>query len=95
MAIPWLKCRIGRQYQQISLREVTNLETDTLGFIWMSSAANLYRFNGADLELKFKFDSEKIISLTKKDGIFYLGTEVGRILTVNPYNAKSEGDLRK
>lgn len=64
---------------------VSNLNIDSLGFMWMSSEANLYRFDGSELELKFSFEDEKIESLRYKNGLFYIGTAYGRFLEINPY----------
>lgn len=64
---------------------ISNLNIDSLGFMWMSSEANLYRFDGNELELKFSFDDETIISVRNKNGLFYIGTIYGRLLEINPY----------
>jgi ligand-binding sensor domain-containing protein len=65
--------------------EISNITMDSLGFIWLTADANLYRYDGKELELKLSIEDEIFTSVYKKNGLLFLGTTYGRILEFNPY----------
>lgn len=68
--------------------KIQNLETDTLGFIWMNDDHAIYRFNGEEVESKLTFDEEEISSFNHFKNRFLIGTSAGSVILVNPYTLK-------
>lgn len=68
--------------------EIQHIETDSLGFLWMTDQNKLYRFDGIDLVKKIHLENENITTLKNHSGKLLLGTSLGRVLSVDPNTSR-------
>ena len=70
--------------------DISFLSKDSLGFIWTCSKTELLRYNGQEVDSKFKLTEDEFTAFQKNDkGLFCLGTKKGRCLLFDPKTCQS------
>ncbi len=76
--------------------EIKFLETDDLGFVWVCTHDELFRYDGLRLDSRLKLDVGYFSSINKnKDGIFCLGTSIGSFYLFDPLRNKIKFEIEK